>query len=637
MEENKVLERTEEQKASKPSRRRRRSSSQLVKKAETAEKRQGSTKQKVAKEKNDKPQEKKVETEQKKSTSRQQANRAGRQKRTQKPLKIIPLGGLLEIGKNLTVLEYGNDILLIDCGFAFPSEDMYGIDYVIPDLSYLIRNKDKIRGIVLTHGHEDHIGALPYLLKEIKPPLYGGMLTLGIVQYKLDEHHIQGVHMQRVRAGETIKAGCFEVTFFSVCHSIADAFGVIIKTPVGIVVHTGDFKIDHTPIGESKMDLVSLAEAGKKGVLLLMSDSTNADRPGYTPSEQKVAQALDQCIREAEGRVIVASFSSNVSRIQQVINSAEKQGRKIYFAGRSMIKIFEIASELGYIRVKPGSLVDDRHLDYLDPDEVVIITTGSQGEPMSGLVRMSNDDHRYVKLQAGDTVVISASPIPGNEKAVTSVIDKLYQKGINVVYHSNRQTHVSGHSCQEEQKMVLALTRPRYFMPVHGEFHHLRSHARTAMEIGIPEENVMLAHNGDVIEVTREKISVADEVPAEGILIDGGGIGDVGNVVLRDRRLLSSDGIFIVVAAIDKRGEIVSGPDVISRGFVYVRESEALMQKAREIAQKAILAATDGHTQEWSNIKNSVRTALKNFLYDQTKRTPIIIPILVEVDLEEKK
>jgi len=571
-------------------------------------------------------------------TRRTQRKPKGQGGKSQTPLRIIPLGGLSEIGKNVTAFEYGNDIIVVDCGFAFPSDSMLGIDYVIPDFSYLVKNKDKVRGILITHGHEDHIGSLPYLLKEVKAPIYGGVLTLGLIQYKLDEHRIQGVHLQRIKDGERVKLGCFEIQFMAVNHSIADAFGLRIKTPVGDIVHTGDFKIDHSPIDGKKMNLSAFARAGDEGVLLLMSDSTNANRPGFTPSEQRVAESLDRCFADATGRVIVATFSSNVSRIQQVIDIAEKRGRKIYFAGRSMSKIVEIASELGYIRLKKGSQVDDRRLDYLEPDQVVIITTGSQGEPMSGLVRMSRDEHRYVSLRAGDMVVISASPIPGNEKAVSGVIDRLYRKGVHVVYHDTMEVHVSGHARQEEQKLIMALTKPKFFMPVHGEYHHLLSHAHTAMAYGIPQENIMVAENGNVLELTQDSFQVVGEVPAEPILVDGSGIGDVGNVVLRDRQVLASEGLFIVVAAVDKNGKLVSGPDVISRGFVYVKESEALMDKAKEVAKKAIDAVTAGEEHvEWGALKSAIRSAVKNYLYNQTKRNPVILPIIVEVDSGGKK
>ncbi|MBE5780598.1 MAG: ribonuclease J [Clostridiales bacterium] len=554
------------------------------------------------------------------------------------PLKVIPLGGIGEIGKNVTAFEYGKDIVIVDCGFAFPSDGMYGIDYVIPDFTYLLENKDRVRGILITHGHEDHIGSLPYLLKDIKVPVFGGVLTAGLIQHKLDEHGIEGIHIQRVKDGDKFKLGCFEATFIEVNHSIADAYAIKLKTPVGNVIHTGDFKIDHSPIDGRKINLSAFAKAGEEGVLLLMSDSTNADRPGFTPSEQRVANSLDRCFAEATGRVIVSTFSSNVSRIQQVIDIAEKRGRKIYFAGRSMAKIVEIASELGYIRLRKGSQVDDKHLDYLEPDQVVIITTGSQGEPMSGLVRMSRDEHRYVSLRSGDMVVISASPIPGNEKAVTGVIDRLYRKGVRVVNHDTMEIHVSGHARQEEQKLIMALTKPKFFMPVHGEYHHLLKHAEMAREFGIPEEHILIGENGNVFELTQDEVRLASEVPAEPIFVDGSGIGDVGNVVLRDRQLLSNEGLFIVVAAMDETGTLLSGPDVISRGFVYVKESEDLMAQAREVAKAAIEKATAGSRYvEWSALKSAIRSAVKAFLYNQTKRNPIILPIIVEVDSGGKK
>ncbi|MDL2225749.1 ribonuclease J [Eubacteriales bacterium OttesenSCG-928-M02] len=551
-------------------------------------------------------------------------------------VRIVPLGGLSEIGKNMTAIEYGNDIIVVDCGFAFPGDNMLGIDYVIPDFSYLTERKDRIRGFLITHGHEDHIGSLPYALKEIKAPVYGGVLTMGLVQHKLDEHNIKGIHLQRVKSGETVKLGIFEATFIPVCHSISDAFGLKIKTPIGNIVHTGDFKIDHSPIDGRHMDLGAFAKAGEEGVILLMSDSTNSDREGYTPSEQRVARAFENCIEQAKGRVIVATFSSNVSRIQQLIEIAEKHGRKLYFAGRSMSKIVDIASELGYIRLKKGSQVDDRRLDYLEPEEVVIITTGSQGEPMSGLQRMSADEHRSVHLIPGDTVVISASPIPGNEKAVTEMIDRLYRLGVDVIsYNTTNAVHVSGHACKEEQKLIMALTKPKFFMPVHGEYHHMLVHAQTAMAFGIPEQNIIVGKNGDVMELTRDGFKVTEELPYEAVYVDGSGIGDVGSVVIRDRQMLSNDGLFIIVATLDKKGQLASGPEVMSRGFVYVKESEEIMNGAKRVAKKAIEDSTKGKSRaDWGNTKNAMRNAVRQYLYGETKRNPVILPIIMEVDLE---
>lgn len=550
------------------------------------------------------------------------------------PLKIIPLGGLSEIGKNMTAIEYGNDIIVIDCGTIFPEGDMLGIDYVIPDYTYLQKNHQKIRGLIVTHGHEDHIGAIPYILKDLKMPIYSATLTLALIQYKLDEHHIKGIHMETVTPGSKIKLGCFEIQFLRVCHSIADAMALAIKTPIGTVVHTGDFKIDHTPLDGQKMDLSAFAKLGKEGVLLLMSDSTNSDSPGYTMSEQRVSRTFEECFDRANGRIIVATFSSNINRIQQIIYIAEQRGRKVFFAGRSLEKVATIAMELGYLKLKKGTLVDDRRLDALEPDQVVIITTGSQGEPMSGLVRMASDEHRTVKLRAGDTVIISASPIPGNEKNVTNVIDKLYQKGAEVIYNGIREVHVSGHAKQEEQKLMLALTNPKFFMPVHGEYHHLKHHAQTALAQGIPQSHIVLANIGDVVELTKNSIKTNGQVPSGSIFVDGSGIGDVGNIVIRDRRILSEEGLVIAVAVVKKtNGALVAGPDIISRGFVYVRENEAMMEHCREIVTKVVKTFENQYEAgDFGAMKNAIRSELRNYLYNMTMRNPMILPIIAEVE-----
>lgn len=550
------------------------------------------------------------------------------------PLKIIPLGGLSEIGKNMTAIEYGNDIIVIDCGTIFPEGDMLGIDYVIPDYTYLQKNHQKIRGLIVTHGHEDHIGAIPYILKDLKMPIYSATLTLALIQYKLDEHHIKGIHMETVTPGSKIKLGCFEIQFLRVCHSIADAMALAIRTPIGTVVHTGDFKIDHTPLDGQKMDLSAFAKLGKEGVLLLMSDSTNSDSPGYTMSEQRVSRTFEECFDRANGRIIVATFSSNINRIQQIIYIAEQRGRKVFFAGRSLEKVATIAMELGYLKLKKGTLVDDRRLDALEPDQVVIITTGSQGEPMSGLVRMASDEHRTVKLRAGDTVIISASPIPGNEKNVTNVIDKLYQKGAEVIYNGIREVHVSGHAKQEEQKLMLALTNPKFFMPVHGEYHHLKHHAQTALAQGIPQNHIVLANIGDVVELTKNSIKTNGQVPSGSIFVDGSGIGDVGNIVIRDRRILSEEGLVIAVAVVKKtNGALVAGPDIISRGFVYVRENEAMMEHCREIVTKVVKTFENQYEAgDFGAMKNAIRSELRNYLYNMTMRNPMILPIITEVE-----
>lgn len=556
-------------------------------------------------------------------------------KETNQPtLRIIPLGGMGEVGKNMTVLAYEDEMIVIDCGMIFPEGEMLGIDYVIPDTQFLMANKDKIKAFVFTHGHEDHIGATPFILKDLKKvPVYGGRLTTALIQHKLDEHGVKGVHMQTVKAGTKVKIGCFEVTFLKVNHSIADAFALAIRTPVGMLVHTGDFKIDHTPLDGEKMDLAAFARLGQQGVLLLMSDSTNAERPGYTMSEQRVSETFDECFEHAQGRIIVATFSSNISRIQQLIYIAEKRGRKVFFAGRSLERISQIATEIGYLKVKKGTLLDSKQLDYMNDDEVVIITTGSQGEPMSGLVRMASGEHRTISIGAGDLVILSSSPIPGNEKAVSNIIDKLYQRGANVIYQGIRSVHVSGHACQEEEKLMLALTKPKFFMPVHGEFRMLRAHATTAEQQGVQPDHIVLPANGDVVELTKNSVKVRDTVPAGAVFVDGSGIGDVGNVVLRDRKTLSEDGLFIAVVAVNREtGALVSGPEIISRGFVYVRENEQLIAQARELVKKAVLQCQEQHVAgEWGELKSAIRSCVRNFLYQQTKRNPMILPVILEV------
>lgn len=554
-------------------------------------------------------------------------------------LRIIPLGGLGEIGKNMTLFEYGNDIIVVDCGVSFPEGEMLGIDYVIPDTQYLQENKHKLRGFVFTHGHEDHIGATPFILRDYKNvPIFAGKLALALIQHKLDEHGIRGIHTQVVKNGSTITLGCFTITFLNVNHSIADAFALVIKTPVGTVVDTGDFKVDHTPLDGKTMDLASFAELGRDGVLLLMSDSTNAERPGYTVSEQTVSHALDECFEHAEARILVATFSSNVSRVQQIIKIAEKHGRRVYLAGRSLERICEIAMDIGYLTFKKGTLLDNRMLDNVEPNEVVIITTGSQGEPMSGLVRMSRDEHRQISIRSDDMIIFSSSPIPGNEKAINSVIDKLYQKGCEVIYDGISSVHVSGHACQEEQRLMMALTKPKLFMPVHGEFRHLRRHAQTAREQGIPEENIVIPMIGDVVEVTTKSIKVTDSVPSGSVLVDGSGIGDVGNVVLRDRRILSEEGLFIAVVAVDKKtGEIVNGPEIISRGFVYVRENEKMIDETRDLIRETVEDCKKSYVAgDWGVIKNALRSVLRKYLYDQTKRSPMILPVVLEVENNEE-
>ncbi|MBQ9988696.1 MAG: ribonuclease J [Clostridia bacterium] len=559
-----------------------------------------------------------------------------RQPKPERKLRIIPLGGIGEIGKNMTVVEYGDDMIVIDCGVSFPESEMLGIDYVIPDAQYLHANKEKLKGFIFTHGHEDHIGATPFILPDFrKTPLYGGKLTLALIEYKMEEHGINDLYYEVVKNGSQIKLGCFTITFAMVTHSIADAFALIIDTPVGRIVHTGDFKIDHTPLDpRQRIDLPRFAQLGQDGVLLLMSDSTNADHPGYTYSEQTVKDSLRECFENARGRIILATFASNISRIQQIINIAEEKGRLVFFAGRSIEKIANIATEIGYLQMKKGMLIDGRQMDYLNPEQVLIITTGSQGEPMSGLVRMANDEHRVIAIQPEDTIIFSSSPIPGNEKAITDIIDKLYSRGCKVIYSANHAVHVSGHACQEEEKLMIALTRPRYFMPVHGEQRHLRMHAGIALQQGVPEENIVLPKIGTVIEIGQDGIGAAETIQAGAVFVDGSGVGDVGNVVLRDRRTLSEEGLFTVAVVVEQEtGRLIGGPEIISRGFVYVRESEEMIEEAKtKVIEIVEAVCSRNNYADWGALKNEIRSELRKFLYQKTKRSPMILPIVMEVD-----
>ena len=575
-----------------------------------------------------------------KRTATPAAAQTGRKKTNEKQptVRIIPLGGIGEVGKNMTVIEYENDIIVVDCGMTFPQSDMLGIDYVIPDATYLQNNKEKIRGFVFTHGHEDHIGATPFILRDFKNvPIYGGRLTLALIEHKMEEHRIKGIQANVIKPGSKVKLGCFTVTFLKVSHSIADAYALAIETPVGLILHTGDFKIDYTPLDGEMMDLAAFANLGRKGVQLLMSESTNSERPGYTMSEQRVAKSFDDLFGQATGRIFVATFASNVSRIQQIIKIAERRGKKVYMAGRSLERITEIATEIGYLKMRKGTLLNDKQLDFIEPDQVVIITTGSQGEPLSGLVRISNDEHRTISIRPDDMVILSSSPIPGNEKAVTNMIDRLIQKGVKVVNDRTSEVHVSGHACQEEQKLMMALTKPKFFMPIHGEFHHLRQHAITAEEQGILPEHMVIPQIGRVIELTKNGIAQGEEVPGGAVFVDGSGIGDIGNVVLRDRKMLSEDGLFIVTLAVDEvTGALISGPELISRGFVYVRESEALLVKARTIVINTVRELENKRTPgDYTTLKNSIRSNVRNFLYQQTKRSPMILPIILDIHREE--
>ena len=522
-------------------------------------------------------------------------------------IKIIPLGGINEIGKNITAIEYKEDIVIIDCGLKFPDDDMFGIDIVIPDISYLLKNSEKIKGIFLTHGHEDHIGALPYVLKQLNVPVYGTKLTLGIVETKLKEHGLlSSTELIRVKPKDIIKLSSVSVEFIKTNHSIADSVAIAIHTPLGVVLHTGDFKIDYTPIDGEMMDFARLAEIGRKGVLVMMADSTNVERPGYTMTEKVVGETFNRLFGKANGRIIVATFASNVHRIQQIITAAQKYEKKVAVSGRSMENIVQVAIELGYLEVDKDVLVPIDQIGKYPNDKMVIITTGSQGEPMSALARMAASEHRKIAIIPGDTVIISATPIPGNEKFVSKVVNQLFKKGAEVIYDSVEKIHVSGHACQEELKLMQALVKPKFFIPVHGEYRHLKKHGELAMELGLPEKNLVICENGDVIELTRNYIKKNGSVTSGQVFVDGLGVGDVGNIVLRDRKHLSQDGILTVVVTIEKQtGKVVSGPDIISRGFVYVRESEGLMDEAREIVRSVLKNCEERQITEKSNIKYS--------------------------------
>lgn len=548
-------------------------------------------------------------------------------------LKIIPLGGLGEIGKNITVLEYQSDIVVVDLGSIFPREDMPGVDLVIPDTTYLERNKDKIRGYFITHGHEDHIGAVPYVLRNIPAPVYGTKLTLALCEHKLKEHRLMGVApLNVVEPGDVIHAGCFDVEFIHVNHSIAGACALAIHTPVGVVVHTGDFKVDYTPQDGTPIDFGRLAELGRKGVLALLADSTNVERPGYTMSEKKVASTFNELFQKATGRVIIAMFASNVHRIQSVVDSSVRFGRKVCLVGRSMVNVSKVAAQLGYLKIPEGKLITAEELDRYPDQEITVVTTGSQGEPMSGLSRMAFAEHRKLEIRESDMVIISANPIPGNEKSVSRVINQLIRIGANVIYEALAEVHVSGHARQEELKLMHSLLKPKFFIPVHGEYRHLYHHANLARALGMPYDNVILAEIGDVIELAPDQIDVTGVVPNGSVLIDGLGIGDVGAVVLRDRKHLSEDGLLIVVMGLDHElGSVVSGPDIISRGFVYVRESDELVEGAREAAMRAIEAFGPIDSTDWNHLKNDVRESVQRYIYDTIKRNPMILPIIVEI------
>ncbi len=546
-------------------------------------------------------------------------------------LKIIPLGGLEQIGMNITAFEYEDSIVVVDCGLAFPEDDMLGIDLVIPDVSYLKDNIQKVKGFVITHGHEDHIGALPYILKDINVPVYATKLTIGIIDNKLKEHNMVRTTKRKVVSyGQSINLGQFRIEFIKTNHSIQDAAALAIYSPVGTVVHTGDFKVDHTPVFGDAIDLQRMAEIGKKGVLVMMSDSTNAERKGYTMSERTVGRTFDQLFAEhSNTRIIIATFASNVDRVQQIINSAYKYGRKVAVEGRSMVNIITTASELGYLAIPENTLLDIDEISQYPDEKTVLITTGSQGESMAALSRMAASIHKKVSIKPGDTVIFSSNPIPGNEKAVSRVINELTQKGAHVIF---QDAHVSGHACQEELKLIYALLKPKYAIPVHGEYRHLKANAGIAESIGIPKENIFIMHSGDVLELDQEAAEIVDKVHTGAILVDGLGVGDVGNIVLRDRQHLAEDGILIVVLTIEKGTNcLLAGPDIVSRGFVYVRESEGLMEEAKEILYEALDKCLSNRSADWSRIKGVIRDTMSEFLWKRTKRKPMILPIIMDI------
>ena len=547
-------------------------------------------------------------------------------------VKLIPLGGLGEIGKNITAIEYENEIIVIDCGLSFPDNEMYGIDLVIPDISYLLENREKVKGIFITHGHEDHIGALPYILKEINVPVYATKFTLSLIESKLIEFNmVSSCSLNEITLKEPIKTEHFACEFIRTCHSIADSCSLAITTPQGVIFHTGDFKIDYTPVDGEVIDLQRISEIGKRRVLLLMADSTNATREGFTISETIIGQNLTRLFRNAKGRVIVATFSSNVHRVQQVINSSITYGRKVAFSGRSMEKISQIAMDLGYLKVPKNTIIklDDIH-KYPD-NKVTIITTGSQGEPMSALARIASGNHKKIALKERDYIIISASPIPGNTKLITKLIDVLISKGAEVIYDAMEEVHVSGHACREELKLIHSLIKPKYFVPVHGEYRHLKEHAELAKSLGMDEKNIFLLDNGDVLELTGKKAVKTKSVHTGTVYVDGSGVGDVGNIVLRDRKVLSQDGILTTVLAIDKEAkEIISGPDIISRGFVYVKDSNDLLNEATDLIKREVEYCLDNDILDWYSIKSKIKSSLGQFLYTKTKRKPMIIPVIVE-------
>ena len=551
----------------------------------------------------------------------------------QNKIKIIPLGGLQEIGKNMTAIEYKDEMIVIDCGLSFPEDEMLGIDVVIPDVSYLVKNHDKLKGIFLTHGHEDHIGAIPYVLRKLDVPIYGTKFTLALVEHKLKENRISNAMLIEVTAGTSVKAGLFKIDYIRVTHSIPDSCALAVHTPLGIIYHSGDFKIDHTPIDNEVTDFHKMAEIGARGCLLMLAESTNVEREGYTKSEKVVGKTLDEIFLGAQGnRVIIATFASNIHRVQQIVDMSIKYGRKVAVSGRSMVNGINIALSLGYLRIPKKTLVDINDIHKYSKDSLTIITTGSQGEPMAALSRIAASEHKKIQVSEGDTVVLSAHPIPGNEKSVAKVVNQLFERGANIVYDGESDIHVSGHAKREELKLIHRIIKPKFFMPVHGEYRHLYIHGELAQELGMPAENVVLMKNGAVLEVSRNECQINGQVPSGNVLVDGLGVGDVGNIVLRDRKHLSEDGLMVVVVNLSKQdGSMVSEPDIISRGFVYVREAEGLMDEAKEIIKQTLIRNQQKNNREWAYIKTSIKEDLKSYLFQKTKRSPMILPIIMEV------
>lgn len=547
-------------------------------------------------------------------------------------VRLIPLGGLNEIGKNITILEMRGRILIIDCGVSFPNDEMYGVDIVIPDFSYLIKNRERICGLILTHGHEDHIGAIPYLLKEIAVPIYGTRLTLGLVENKLREHGLTA-DLQIIQAGEKVQIGPFRIETIRITHSIADSIALAIETSAGVIFHTGDFKIDYTPLDGEPIDFQRLARIGERGVLLMLADSTNAERKGYTPSERTVGVTLENIFRNSKARILTATFASNVHRLQRIIDTAVMFNRKVAISGRSMVNVVRLATEIGYLKIPQQTLVDINKIKNIKDSELLIITTGSQGEPMSALSRMANNEHKTVQIKKGDMVILSSSPIPGNEKTVSNIVNRLFEKGAEVIYSDIADIHVTGHACAEELKLMHMLIRPKYFMPVHGEYRHLRQHGILAENMGLPANHIFQLENGEVLQLKRNSIvKTKEKIPCSPVMVDGLGVGDVGNIVLRDRKLLSAGGLIIAVAVIDKAsGMLVGGPDIISRGFVYVKESEDLIEAARVVVAEQIEKCLMENSRDWPAIKTAIRNELTSFIFKQTRRSPVILPILMEV------